>query len=246
MRVLVVLSVVILGAIFWGVVTQKQLVVKVEKKSPEEMLDRELLLPDMVALDPREIVVSGANESKRLRFSTTFANKGKGALELIGHGEGDKNYVAQYIKEKNGPGEYRQVGSFVLHPTHNHWHVEDYVKYELWSVENGIEKDLFAETDKMSFCIWDEDKLDPDLENASPRQVYTFDCGKKFQGMSVGWSDTYAAKVDGQEMNISNIADGQYVFKSMINPDKRIIESDYENNESKVMIEIVGNRVKRL
>ena len=204
---------------------------------------RDLLLPDIVVTKPRELLIRNAGGKKTLRFSTTFINQGVGPLEIIGHSDKDKGvtYAAQYISEAGGPGLYRDMGSFVFHPEHNHWHVGDYVFYQLF--QKGKNDQILASTDKMSFCIWDEDKQDLSLAVASPVRVYTSNCGRQIQGMSVGWSDTYLARVEGQEMNITGIPDGVYVFRSIVNPDKKIRENDYDNNTYDVEIEIVGNRL---
>lgn len=209
----------------------------------------ELLLPDLAIQVPKTLYVQGNGKNKRLRFDTTFVNLGPGALEIIGHEdpESGKTHATQYIFAKGTPGEYRDIGSFVLHPTHNHWHVENHVRYQLWtSNEQGTVGDVVSDTGKMSFCIWDQRVNDLELENASKTSVYGFPCVRNTQGMSVGWADRYEANVDEQELDISEVSDGEYLLTFDVNPDHQVLEKDYTNNRGIVRIKIVGNRITRL
>jgi hypothetical protein len=168
-------------------------------------------------------------------------------MEVIGHHdvETDTTYAAQYVKQAGGPGIFRDIGTFVLHPTHDHWHVEGWAQYQLWSVtELGERNELLATTDKHSFCIWDENSYDLDFKNASQSRQYFYTCNRQVQGMSVGWSDTYRARVDGQEMDLGQLPDGRYIFRSMINPDEKIMEITYDNNDNQVYLTIRGNQIE--
>lgn len=222
-------------------------IIKVTRLAPEKRLEekRDLLLPDMIVTKPRQIYISNNGVKKVIRFSTTFINQGDGALEIIGHRDEDseKTWATQYIYENNGSGMYHDIGSFVLHPTHDHWHVEDYVFYQLIKTNDKTETPI-AQTNKMSFCIWDEDNERLDIANAINRQAYPRSCNSLRQGMSVGWSDTYTASTDGQEMDITDISDGEYIFRSIVNPDKKIMELDYSNNTSEIIITIQGNNLE--
>ncbi len=209
---------------------------------------RVLLLPDVVPTEPAEMYIRNSAGKKTLRFSTTFYNQGKGPLELIGHTDTKNNitYASQYIYEENGVGQYRDIGGFVFHPLHGHWHVDQYVFYELWSTNSQGKADKFLiNTDKMSFCIWDEKVHDLTIDNAPKGRVYLRTCNGRQQGMSVGWSDTYTAAIEGQEIDITGIADGTYIFRSIINPDKKIAETNYDNNKVDATIEIKGSTLIR-
>ncbi len=209
---------------------------------------RKLILPDLVPTTPLEIFIRSAGSSKALRFSTTFYNQGNGALEIVGHTDKARGltYASQYVYEEGGPGLYRDMGQFVFHKAHNHWHVDQYVFYELWSIngENKADK-LLITTDKMSFCIWDENAHDLSIDKAPQGRIYARSCNGRQQGMSVGWSDTYSAATEGQEVDITNVPDGTYIFRSIINPDKKIAETNYDNNSVDITIEIKGKSLVR-
>jgi hypothetical protein len=210
--------------------------------------NRNLKMPDLVPTEPFQIYINTAGGKKALRFSTTFFNQGKAALELYGHTDREKKitYATQYVYEQDGPGLYRDIGQFIYHENHTHWHLDQYVFYQLWSLNGeGNTDKLLMTTDKMSFCIWDEDPHDLNRENAAKSRAYARTCNGRQQGMSVGWSDTYDASIEGQELDISGLSDGMYIFRTSLNPDKKILESDYGNNDIDVKIEIKGNTITR-
>jgi len=210
--------------------------------------ERVLMLPDVVPTTPLTLFIRTSGAKKELRFSTTFFNQGKGPLEIIGHTDKEDNitYASQYAYEEGGPGVYRDMGTFVYHPAHSHWHVDQYVFYELWSVDSeGKPDNLLFTTDKMSFCIWDENSKDLGVEGAPQARAYPRTCNGRQQGMSVGWSDTYQANIEGQGVDVTNVGDGTYIFRTIINPDRKILETDYDNNTVDITIEIKGTSLVR-
>lgn len=210
--------------------------------------EKHLLFPDLKIVPPKELYIFGTGENKMIRFSSTFSNIGEGPFEIIGHHEPDqsKTYATQYIKSSEGPGEYREVGTFVYHPEHKHWHIDKYVQYQLWSIKNGKQDQLVASTDKQSFCIWDEHIYDLTIPNAVKSRVYSSACSRNTQGMSIGWADTYLARVEGQELKIGNLPDGQYILTFTVNPDRKIFEIEYENNSDWLKIQITGSKLNNL
>ena len=219
------------------------------RQSRAELLEREnedLLLPDMKISPPRQMYISYAPGNREIRFDTTFANVGEGPLELDGETDEAEGIITarQIIKRKDGGQEERLVGEFVFHPGHNHWHVDKYSNFQLWEYdERGEATNLLAETDKISFCIWDEHPYDLTLENAPQRRQYPF-CVNSIQGNSVGWGDTYSPTTEGQSLNIQNIPDGKYLIRATVNVDNRILEKNYSNNVATLHIEIRGNNLE--
>jgi hypothetical protein len=207
----------------------------------------DLLLPDLAIKDPTELYILGSGDSKKLRFNTTFVNLGPGTLEIIGHSDPESGvtHASQYIFAKGKPGQYREIGSFTLHPTHRHWHVENHVRYQLWTINSqGERNQMVADTGKMSFCLWDENSNDLSIKGAPQGRVYEFTCSRNTQGMSVGWGDTYNAGMDGQELNVATVPDGEYIISYEVNPDRKILETKYDNNLGEMIIRIEGSRVR--
>lgn len=211
--------------------------------SPPPATEEDLLLPDLKLSPPGQLYITTSEGIRKIRFSTTFINQGNGPIEVMGRTDLEKNKTGatQRISKKDGSLVDREIGEFVFHPGHEHWHIENYALFELWNLKGNGERDrLLATTNKMSFCLWDENPYDLSLENASQVQKYV-NCNNEIQGVSVGWSDTYDASVEGQELDITSIDDGSYLIRSLINPDRKIMESDYDNNEVFLRIRISGN-----
>src|ERR1041385_9185045 len=134
--------------------------------------------PDLRTLPPSDIGIEydATTGRKLLRFSNTIANLGEGPMEVIptnnaatattdayqrlySHDEHDNWQVANTVK----------VGSFVFHPEHNHWHFEDFARYELHDVapDGSIGSTVLASSEKVSFCLTDYVAVDSSLEHAS-------------------------------------------------------------------------------
>lgn len=251
--IVIFLAGLILGTCFYFRQNPDQ-AVKVQEAIRETQLpkidpNKDLLLPDMMIVPPKELYIAGTGSKKGIRFNTTFANIGKGPLEIIGHHDPkqDKTFATQYIKKVDGSGHYREIGQFVYHPAHSHWHVGNYVRYELWTIKDTDQKgNLMTSTGKQSFCIWDERVYDQNLPDAVKSRFYTNACSRGIQGMSIGWSDTYLARIEGQEINIADVPDGQYLLTFEVNPDRKILEGNYDNNADWLKIDIKGNKLTSL
>lgn len=223
---------------------QYQLGASPEENLPMQLLGpgvtQEFLLPDIVPSHPRELYIVETPTTHTLRFSTTFGNRGSGPLEL--HAEHDieaeVTHATQRLYREDGSFVEHTVGEFVFHPTHDHWHIENYVVFELWSIsDSGEREELLTSTDKMSFCIWDEEHIAETIADRPEERVYV-GCNNEVQGLSVGWSDTYTTSVDGQEISLEGIPDGSYIVRTHINPNQQILESDFTNNTNETSIEI--------
>lgn len=210
--------------------------------------DPDWLLPDLQTLPPRALrITTEANGLRRLRFSTTTTNLGQGPLEMWGEYDASINRTraTQQIHTRSGAVVERQVGDFIYHEGHTHWHFEEFVEFELWSHQpNGALDQRLATIGKMSFCILDNTRVDLDLDSA-PQTAQFGGCGQVQQGISVGWGDTYAASVSGQELDITGVPDGRYAIRSTADPVNRLLETDESNNAAIVYIELIGNRVER-
>lgn len=205
-------------------------------------------LPDLTILPPTEVVITRPRTGvKLLRFDTTTMNIGQGPFEIIGHNdtERERTFASQYIKMSDGTGKYKEVGAFVYHPTHRHWHIENYVEYQLWTLtgENQPDREV-ARSEKISSCLWDIRAHDTSLANAPQTRVYTSACNRTAQGISVGWSDIYNVWFEGQEMDISSVEDGTYLLTFTVNPDGVFDEQTMDNNRGSVRLEITGSRAR--
>lgn len=200
------------------------------------------LFPDMVVTEPTPFYVVRDGDKKILRFSTTYANIGEGPLEIVStlNDDGETSHAIQRITKKDGSIEEHDVGNFIFHTEHDHWHIEDYVKFEIWSVNKDGKPDKpLANTAKISMCLWDERPYNLSIENAASGRVYS-GCKSNIQGTSIGWSDNYWPELPGQFVDITDLQDGDYFMISNVNFDHKILEKDYSNNENILPIKIDG------
>jgi hypothetical protein len=190
----------------------------------------------------QEGFVSGPGPHTLLRFATSTANVGAGALVI-----GDPAACP---------------GLFEFSPCHGHYHFDDYAVYRLWTPEGYdiwlARRDLSQPTStgvnaatleqaqkdralvvgrKMGFCMIDND---PYLGLGSPVPTYT-SC-LTTQGISIGWADNYGAFLDGQYLQIDSLKTGDYVLEMHANPDHLLPESDYLNNSVAVRVRFTQRR----
>lgn len=153
------------------------------------------------------------------------------------------------------------VGPPAAHPEwfehdtcHGHEHFKEYADYRFWTPEGFAQWDALraAEPDrrpsevladhpelgselvrghKQGFCVIDVRQYD-----GPPVPKYRF-CPAN-QGISVGWADEYAASLDGQWIDVTGLAAGDYVLEAEINAERFFEESDYTNNRAWVEVEV--------
>jgi hypothetical protein len=212
----------------------------------------EIMLPDLQTLPIVDLTLRfNPNTGARfLRFSNSIVNAGAGPLEL--HGVLDKQQNAVIVSQHISSGEEVIVepleGTFYFSGDHLHWHWEDFIAYEIWTVETGGELSRkVLSNDKVGFCLYDKHPIGIDwiaqntslgLERA-PRSVYTT-CRYGRQGISVGWVDVYEYHLPGQALDISDLDDGIYALRSVANLYGTLHERNYENNDTVLYFSITG------
>ncbi|HET6892934.1 MAG TPA: lysyl oxidase family protein, partial [Pyrinomonadaceae bacterium] len=60
-------------------------------------------------------------------------------------------------------------------------------------------------------------------------------CGS-FQGLKVGWADQYHPLLGCQFIQVTGVAEGDYVLEDHVNPEHLFPESNFTNNASAVKI----------
>ncbi len=124
--------------------------------------------------------------------------------------------------------------------------MEDFVLYELRSLTSeGEVGSVVTSSSKVSFCINENTRVDGELVGEAQQWEYR-GCGDEVQRISPGWGDTYGSRVSGHELNIEAVPDREYVLRSVADPENRLNESDDENNEAVVYLEIEDDGVRGL
>ena len=165
------------------------------------------LLPNLTALPAYDIHIAVNPAGKaELRFTFSSWNSGVGTFELIAGAlaQGRQN-VYQRIYNDDDSYADRLAGNFEWHSGHNHFHFDDYARYMLPAVTGNSNKT----SAKTSFCLMDTDMIDGTLPGAPITAQYV-NCGNFFQGISVGFGDTYGWHLPGQEISLKNVKTGDY------------------------------------
>jgi hypothetical protein len=207
---------------------------------PESSLERaaevEVTLPDLITLTPSDLrLVRGRADSWRVvRFSNSIANIGEGPLEVIGQAgpELETYQVRQRIFTSDDQVALEPLLTAIeYHPEHGHWHLQTFARYELWSTTaDGGLKDLVEVSGKVSYCLMDVDR---GRAGSAERRGYQ-SCGPTKQGISAGWIDTYRSHIPGQFVSLSDLPNGLYALRSVVDPEDHIRESNEDNNEATV------------
>jgi hypothetical protein len=209
---------------------------------PRELLpDLEQAVPAAVALrreDGRELVV----------FASAVDNVGEGPLEVrAARDPGDATMsLRQVVRRADGSAEESSAGGFLRYQraeTHAHWHLIGFERYELRD-SDGLR---VVTARKAGFCLGDryDTRRSARLRGEPRLPVWTDECGKNqpgltslVEGISVGYGDDYAPRLEGQYVDVTGLAPGRYVLVHLVNLDRTLRESSYENNAASVALRL--------
>ena len=200
---------------------------------------RQPVYPDLMSVPLSDFLI-GTEETtsvEQLRFTSTIANVGPGALRIEGYrdGTGPDWQVVQWLDEPDGEPSGRITGATLVFGGHGHehWHLKFGASYRLTALDG---EDEVASQTKAGFCFFDQVRLVPELDGApTDRRFLAESCGmesstKVEMGMSVGWSDPYFWQLEDQSVDITGLPDGEYRLTAQADPDDWILESDEMNN----------------
>ena len=220
------------------------------------------LLPDLRPRRPGDVVTEGRRGTRLLRFDNEVVNKGIGPLEVLpvrtdcdGDGRVSAEAVAlqRIYRDADGDSIFRrrvderrvtsEAGCLRYHAAtgHNHWHLADFALHELLAYKkSGKLGHAVASSPKISFCLIDSRRRRGDLAGSPVRPYYGPRACKRngVTGISVGWSDWYAAYLPGQELDITGVAAGTYCLRSTIDPVGKLRELREWNNRRGVRVRI--------
>jgi hypothetical protein len=213
------------------------------------------LLPDLQPLPPYELQLELRYGGVRrlLHFSHAIWNRGAGDLEL--HGWYDRFSgivrVRQLLRSAGGSYADSQTGEFVFHNRHEHWHWEGFSRYEILALQpDDTSGPALVSSEKVGFCLRDDERMPaykagfplPASQALRPRARFG-DCGWQKQGLSPGWLDIYGYQLDGQSLDVTELEDGIYILRTLVDPADLLLESDESNNSAQVYFGIYGERL---
>jgi hypothetical protein len=218
------------------------------------------LLPDLVTRKPYKIFLELTPRGKRLiRLSNEVVNVGTGPLELRpraddcdgdGNAANDRTSYQWIYRDVNGDGVFtrgvdvrfraRRAGCSRYHPAHKHWHFEALAAYTLGTVPAGP---ALVAGKKVSSCVLDARRRLPKAPGSPRRKYYRLCRRDSIGGISIGWGDVYGARISGQDLDVTGLADGVYCLRSYADPENRLLESNERNNARSTRIVLSGDSV---
>jgi hypothetical protein len=125
---------------------------------------------------------------------------------------------------------------------HSHWHLLQFQRYELRRPGGSV----VVRDRKSGFCIGDRYGVAPGrIAGRVPTPRFRGFCNLYAPGAlgvdggtSVGYSDRYHSRLDGQNLDISRVPAGEYVLVNRVSPQLLIRELRYENNAASLRIRI--------
>lgn len=177
----------------------------------------------------------------------------------------------QRIYHKNGNSmSYTEElrGTMTYHPTHNHYHVDDWTTMTLRIEQPGVsdprEWPIVATGAKLGFCLMDLSTCPSSSGHCRTSQLYNqgtalnstsnfpnyglgigYSCSENFQGISVGKNDIYSESLDGMWINLlpgdpgqAVLCNGNYWIVAEVDPRNAWREENEDNNYTMIPVTI--------
>ena len=214
----------------------------------------ELLLPDLDQATPSRLftyeATSNGTKEFGLAFDSAVDNVGQGPLLMHGNRQSidtPEMVATQQVRTATGATiDHPDAGTmrYVESADHNHWHLDGFDRYEL---RRPGDQDAARPDRKTGFCLGDRYETDrtTDLPNEPQAPQITGYCEPSNrgaltvdQGMSVGWGDNYVGRLEGQSIDVTGLAAGNYLLIHRVNADGQIEEVGTANNAASVLLHL--------
>ena len=189
------------------------LVVDAAKLASSWVITHENLAPSLCSVVEGDVP---PGDHYLLRFTVTTPNLGDADVYI-----GDP---IQHI-DPNGDGNYSDSdGLYEYASCHGHFHFRNYARYELFPVNANGSLGTPVKARKRGFCMIDTTPFNNGDGGTTP-WVYR-NCGTPaipgFQGISVGYADTYVKALGGQYFVLDDpsepVPPGEYILRITVNP----------------------------
>jgi Tol biopolymer transport system component len=205
------------------------------------------LLPDLDQQPPSDLQVRSNHGRYGLWFTAATDNVGIGPLIVSGLRPTSAITMAALQRVRlsdGGTRTYPKVGYWRYNHSadHAHWHLLRYQRYELRTSHGKV----VVRDRKSGFCLGDRYGVAPGrVLNRIRHAVFTGFCNLHEPGSlnvdggtSVGFSDRYHSRLDGQNVDITSVPAGDYTLVHKTNTQLLIRELRYSNNAASVAIRL--------
>ncbi|GCB47534.1 lysyl oxidase family protein [Streptomyces sp. NL15-2K] len=200
--------------------------------------------PDLRSLPAWDIAITDGEDGDvpgkdYLAFAANVWNAGPAPLVVDGFRSPGKDLMDAYQYFYDADGKqvgYTPTGTMEWDPRegHEHWHFTDFASYRLLSEDQTKE----VRSGKEAFCLANTDAIDYTVKNAN-WHPYNTDlstaCGEQNsisvrEVLDVGSGDTYTQYRPGQSFDVTDLPNGTYYIQVIANPEKRLQETNTDNN----------------
>ncbi len=200
------------------------------------------LLPDLDQRAPFRLTMLGT----KLGFASATDNVGEGPVWVRGaRGSATSPMRATQLVSMSDRSvrSYEDAGRlrYTPSPTHTHWHLLGFQRYELRTLEG----DLVVRDRKSGFCLADHYGLAARRVTAFTGSRFLGNCAASNpralsveQGTSIGFTDLYPAHFHGQNLELRGVPAGIYLLIHRANPGQLLEEIDYTNNDAALRIRL--------
>ena len=215
--------------------------VKTSDSGTQQVGPRELL-PDLDQRSPFRLTIAGT----KLGFASATDNVGEGPVWVRGSrpsAAGTMRATQLVRMSDRSVRTYPDAGRLRYTPSssHTHWHLLGFQRYELRTLAG----DLVVRDRKSGFCLADHYGLAARRVTAFTGGSFYGNCAQSNpgalaveQGTSIGFTDLYPAHFHGQNLELRGVPAGIYVLVHRANPDQRLEEIDYTNNDASLRVRL--------
>ena len=202
------------------------------------------LRPDLVQRYPSDLVTREQGGRFEVGFTSAVENRGDGPLRINARRRvGFTDMSGDQIVRRADGTVARTAGVGTVRYTksrgHHHWHLLRFDRYEL---RRASDHSLVRPDRKTGFCLGDRYEAAYRSRYKPSRAVHeTNNCRPYEPGatsvamaISVGYGDDYHAYLEGQSLDVTGLAAGQYELVHRVNADHRLREQRYDNNAASV------------
>lgn len=204
-------------------------------------------LPDLGMAPLRDFTIDRSTGARLLRFSTEIVNVGIGPFVVEGRRSStaeQRMTVTQYVNNVDrtrtaipSTATMRYSGD-----GHDHWHIDHLERYTITPLTSRREVGWGA---KVGYCFFDTNHYRPSLPR-SPSSPVHMGCGSQSSlrvdmGLSVGWGDIYPWYLAGQWIDLTGLANGDYIVRAQADPRREFTEANTTNNGTWTKIRVASN-----